>query len=152
MGRNVSIIYQGLVATQLSSKYTQLLSKDSSGYSEFTSYKEDGLHQSAHSSVGFRWLYTSQTGSTADVNACSNNELVDDENHKNEARFTFSQIHQYRQYVIIHVYCMVMAKFSKTKKNSMAVTDFMEGSLVSYEIGDPRVLYRKLKTQVPYFI
>ena len=74
--------------------------------------------------------YTSQTGSTANVDACSDNELVDDENHKNEARFTFSQIHQYRQYVIIHVYCMVMAKFSKTKK-SMVVSDFMEGSLVS---------------------
>ena len=35
---------------------TQLLSKGSSGHSELTSYKEDGLHQSAHSSSGFRWL------------------------------------------------------------------------------------------------
>ena len=43
-------------------------------------------------------MATSQTGSTADVDACSDNELVDVENHKNEARFTFSQIHQYLQY------------------------------------------------------
>ena len=43
-------------------------------------------------------MATSQTGSTADVGACSDNELVDVENHKNEARFTFSQIHQYLQY------------------------------------------------------
>ena len=43
-------------------------------------------------------MATSQTGSTADVEACSDNELVDVENHKNEARFTFSQIHQYLQY------------------------------------------------------
>ena len=35
-------------------------------------------------------------------------------------------------------YCMVMEKFSKTK-NSMGVPDFMEGSLISYKIGDPRV-------------
>ena len=37
------------------------------------------------------------------------------------------------------IYCMVMAKFSKTKKKSMGVPDFMEGSLTSYKIGDPRV-------------
>ena len=43
-------------------------------------------------------MATSQTGSTADVDASSDNELVDVENHKNEARFTFSQIHQYLQY------------------------------------------------------
>ena len=42
-------------------------------------------------------MATSQTGGTADVDTC---ELVDHdvENHKNEARFTFSQIHQYLQY------------------------------------------------------
>ena len=43
-------------------------------------------------------MATSQTGSIADVDACSDNELVDVGNHKNEARFTFSQIHQYLQY------------------------------------------------------
>ena len=44
-------------------------------------------------------MVTSQTGSTADVDACSaDNELVDVENRKNEARFTFSQVHQYFQY------------------------------------------------------
>ena len=43
-------------------------------------------------------MATSQTGSAAGVSACSDNELVDVENHKNEARFTFSQIHQYLQY------------------------------------------------------
>ena len=32
-------------------------------------------------------MATSQTGSTADVDACSDNELVEVENHKNEARF-----------------------------------------------------------------
>ena len=53
----------------------------------FRAYK-DGLHQSAHSSLSA----TSQTGSTADVNACRDNELVDVES-KNEERFTFSQIH-----------------------------------------------------------
>ena len=37
-------------------KTTQLLSKGLSGHSELTAYKQDGLHQSAHSSVGFRWL------------------------------------------------------------------------------------------------
>ena len=38
------------------------------------------------------------------------------------------------------IYCMVMAKYSKTKKKSMGVpADFMEGSLTSYKIGDPRV-------------
>ena len=39
-----------------------------------------------------------QTGSIADVDACSDNELVDVGNHKNEARFIFNQIHQYLQY------------------------------------------------------
>ena len=34
-------------------------------------------------------MATSQAGSTADVGACSDNELVDVENHKNEVRFTF---------------------------------------------------------------
>ena len=34
---------------------------------------------------------------------------------------------------------MVMANFSKTKNNSMGVPDFMEGSLILYGIGDPRV-------------
>ena len=43
-------------------------------------------------------MATLQTGSTADVDAWSDNELVKVENHKNEARFTFSQIHQYLQY------------------------------------------------------
>ena len=33
-----------------------------------------------------------------DVDVCSDNELVDVGNHKNEVRFTFSQIHQYLQY------------------------------------------------------
>ena len=41
-------------------------------------------------------MATSQTISTADT--CSNNELVKVENHKNEVRFTFSQIHQYLPY------------------------------------------------------
>ena len=36
------------------------------------------------------------------------------------------------------VYCMVTAKFSKTKIN-MGGPNFMEESLISYEIGDPRV-------------
>ena len=45
-------------------------------------------------------MATSQTGSTADVGTCSNNELVDVENYKNEARFTFSQISKYLQYGI----------------------------------------------------
>ena len=43
-------------------------------------------------------MATSQTGSTTDVDACSDNELVDVQNHKNEMRFTFSLIHQYLQY------------------------------------------------------
>ena len=37
-------------------KTTQLLSKGLSGHSELTAYKQDGLHQFAHSSVSFRWL------------------------------------------------------------------------------------------------
>ena len=37
------------------------------------------------------------------------------------------------------VYCMVMANVSKTKNNSMGVPNFMEGSLISFGIGDPRV-------------
>ena len=44
------------------------------------------------------------TGSTTDVDACSDNELVDVQNHKNEMRFTFSQIHQYLQYGIYRTY------------------------------------------------
>ena len=40
----------------------------------------------------------SQTGSTADVGACSDNNIADVENQKNKARFSFSQIHQYLQY------------------------------------------------------
>ena len=43
-------------------------------------------------------MASSQTGSTTDVDACSDNELVDVQNHKNEMRFTFSQIHQYLTY------------------------------------------------------
>ena len=43
-------------------------------------------------------MATLQTGSIADVDACSDNELVDVGNHKNEARLTFTQIHQYLQY------------------------------------------------------
>ena len=37
------------------------------------------------------------------------------------------------------VYCMVMAKFTRTKKKNMGVPNFMEGSLIPYEIGDPGV-------------
>ena len=43
-------------------------------------------------------MATSQTGSAMNVDACSDNELVNVQNHKNEMRFTFSQIHQYLQY------------------------------------------------------
>ena len=43
-------------------------------------------------------MATLQTSSIADVDAYSDNELVDVGNHKNEARFTFSQTHQYLQY------------------------------------------------------
>ena len=35
------------------------------------------------------------------------------------------------------VYCMVMVKFSNTKKNSMGVSNFMEGSLISYDMKGP---------------
>ena len=37
------------------------------------------------------------------------------------------------------VYCTVMAKFCETNEKKMGVPNFMEGSLISYEIGDPRV-------------
>ena len=42
------------------------------------------------------------------------------------------------------VYCVVMAKFSKmmtttTTTKNMGVPNFMKGSLISYEIGGPRV-------------
>ena len=37
------------------------------------------------------------------------------------------------------VYCMVMVKFTRTKKKNMGVPNFMEGSLIPYEIGDPGV-------------
>ena len=37
-----------------------------------------------------------------------------------------------------NVCCMVMAKFCETKKK-MGVPNLMEGSLISYEIGDPGV-------------
>ena len=43
-------------------------------------------------------MATLQTGSTADVDACCDNEQVDFGNRKNEASFTFSQFHQYLQY------------------------------------------------------
>ena len=43
-------------------------------------------------------MATLQTGRTTDVDACSDNELVDVQKHKNEMRFTFSQIQQYLQY------------------------------------------------------
>ena len=36
------------------------------------------------------------------------------------------------------VYCMVMAKIA-SRKSCMGVPNFMEGSLISYEIGDPMV-------------
>ena len=55
---------------------TQLLSKVLSGHSELTAYKQDCLHQSAHSTVSFRWLLRRLHGSIADVDACSDNELV----------------------------------------------------------------------------
>ena len=38
-------------------------------------------------------MATSQTGSAADVSTCSDNEIVNVDNQKNEARFSFSQIH-----------------------------------------------------------
>ena len=58
-----------------------------------------GWPVSVHSFISRRFqTATSQIGS-ADVNACSDNELVDVGNNMNEARFTFSQIHQYLQYV-----------------------------------------------------
>ena len=90
MGRNVSIIY----------------TKAYSGYSTVFKLLSccQKIHQVIQSLLHIKRMactsplihqsvsdgYTSQTGSTADVNACSDNELVDDENHKNEARFTFS--------------------------------------------------------------
>ena len=40
----------------------------------------------------------SKTDSIADVDACTDNELVNAGNHKNEARSTFSLIHQYLQH------------------------------------------------------
>ena len=46
-------------------------------------------------------MATLQTGSLANVNACSDNKLVNVGNHKNEARFTFSQIYQYLYMVLI---------------------------------------------------
>ena len=48
-------------------------------------------------------MATLQTGSLANVNACSDNKLVNVGNHKNEARFTFSQIYQYLYMVLIQV-------------------------------------------------
>ena len=74
---------------------TQLLSKGSSGHSENENIKRMActsplIHQSVSDG--------SQTGSTADVGACSDNDIADVENQKNEARFSFSQIHQYLQY------------------------------------------------------
>jgi len=65
---------------------TQLLSKGSSGPSELTSMA------CTSPLIHHFQMATSQTGSTADVNACRDNELVDVES-KNEERFTFSQIH-----------------------------------------------------------
>ena len=43
-------------------------------------------------------MATLQTGSTADVDACCDNEQVDYGIRKNEASFTFSQFHQYLPY------------------------------------------------------
>ena len=49
------------------------------------------------------------------------------------------------------VYCMVLAKFSRTTTyKNVGVPNFMEGSLISYKIGDSGPLFHiKMRTQGP---
>ena len=64
---------------------THLLSKGSSGHSELTSFKRMAYTSLLIHQAVFDGYFTDC--STADVDACSDNELVDVENQKNEVRF-----------------------------------------------------------------
>ena len=67
------------------------------GHSELTAYKA-GWPAPVRSFISRFQMATLQTGTVADIDACSDDELVDFGNHKNEAIFTFSPIHQNLQY------------------------------------------------------